>query len=103
MNLTFYEPPMCCPTGVCGPSVDEKLVSLVEQIAELEAKFSDLTVERFMISTNPFKFSENADVFSLIKEKGKDILPITTLNGQIIKSSEYPTMEEMLRHMENLK
>lgn len=100
MNLTFYEPPMCCPTGVCGPSVDGKLVTLVEQIAELEAKFPELTVERFMISTNPFKFRENADVFNMVKADGKGSLPITTVNGEIIKSSEYPTMEEMLKHLE---
>ncbi len=100
MNLTFYEPPMCCPTGVCGPSVDGKLVSLVEQITALEAQFPDLTVDRFMISTNPFKFRENADVYNLIKEQGKEVLPITTVNGKIIKSSDYPTMEEMLQHIE---
>lgn len=100
MNITFYEPPMCCPTGVCGPSVDGKLVKLVEQIAELEAKFDALTVDRYMISTNPFKFRENPDVFKMVQEKGKDALPITTVNGTIIKHAEYPTMEEMLKHLQ---
>ncbi len=100
MNITFYEPPMCCPTGVCGPSVDGKLVTLVEQITELETKFEGLVVERFMISTNPFKFRENPDVFKMVKEAGKTSLPITTVNGKIIKSSEYPTMEEMLKHLQ---
>lgn len=53
-----------------------------------------------MISTNPFKFRENPDVFKMVKEAGKTSLPITTVNGKIIKSSEYPTMEEMLKHLQ---
>jgi hypothetical protein len=26
MKIEIYDPPMCCPSGVCGPSVDPKLV-----------------------------------------------------------------------------
>ncbi len=100
MNITFYEPPMCCPTGVCGPSVDGKLVKLVEQISELESRFDGLKVDRFMISTNPFKFRENPEVMKLVKDEGKTVLPITTINGKVIKHSEYPTMDEMLAHLE---
>ena len=99
MNITFYEPPMCCPTGVCGPSVDGKMVTLVEQIAELEGKFADLSVDRFMISTHPKQFKENEAVFKLVKENGKGVLPITSINGQVVKTSEYPTMQEMLEHL----
>jgi len=96
MNITFYEPPMCCPTGVCGPSVDGKMVTLVEQIAELEGKFEELSVERFMISTHPKEFKANEAVFKLVKEQGKNVLPITSINNEIIKTGEYPTMQEML-------
>ncbi len=100
MNIMFFEPPMCCPTGVCGPSVDGKLVTLVEQIKELEDSFEGLSVDRFMISTHPKKFKENEDVFKLVKEKGKSVLPITKINGEVIKFGAYPTMDEMRKHLE---
>jgi len=100
MNVTFFEPPMCCPTGVCGPSVDGELVLLTEQITHLEASYEGLSVERFMISTHPKKFKENEDVFKLVKEQGKSVLPITKINGKVIKSGGYPTLEEMKSALE---
>jgi hypothetical protein len=31
----------------------------------------------------------------LVKNRGKKILPITTLNGEVIKTRDYPTLEEL--------
>lgn len=30
MKIEIYEPAMCCPTGVCDPTVDTALVKLQE-------------------------------------------------------------------------
>lgn len=30
-----------------------------------------------------------------MKTKGKDRLPVTLLNGEVVKSGEYPTLEEI--------
>lgn len=38
MKIEFFEPPMCCPTGLCGPSPDEKIVKLNENIEILKKK-----------------------------------------------------------------
>jgi phage shock protein A len=95
MIVEFYDPPMCCSTGLCGPSVDESLVKLGENIEQIKKKYEGAKVERYMITQQPMKFKENESVFKLVKEKGRDILPITTLNGNIIKSGSYPTLEEL--------
>ena len=49
--LKIYDPAMCCPTGVCGTSVDTKLVQLANFISSLDkTKFQ---VKRFGLSTEP--------------------------------------------------
>ncbi|WP_432663120.1 arsenite efflux transporter metallochaperone ArsD [Wukongibacter baidiensis] len=95
MKIEFFEPPMCCPTGVCGPSVDEKLVKLMENIEHLKKKYEDIQIERYMITQQPMKFKENEKVYKLVKDNGKKVLPVTTVNGEVIKANEYPTLEEM--------
>ncbi|MFZ5975692.1 MAG: arsenite efflux transporter metallochaperone ArsD [Bacillota bacterium] len=95
MRIEFYEPPMCCATGLCGPSVDESLVKLNENIEYLKKKYTDSLIERYMITQQPLKFKENQDVFQLIKQEGKDILPITTIDGKVIKTKQYPTLEDI--------
>jgi hypothetical protein len=95
VKIEFFEPPMCCPTGICGPSVDERLVKLNENIGILKKKYNNIQVERYMITQQPMKFRENEDIYKLIKEKGRKILPITTINGKIFKTEDYPTLEEM--------
>lgn len=95
MIIEFYDPPMCCSTGLCGTSVDESLVKLGENIEHIKKKYEGAIVERYMITQQPMKFKENESVFKLVKDKGRDILPITTLDGNIIKFGSYPTFEEL--------
>lgn len=97
MKVEFFDPPMCCSTGICGPSVDQKLVKLTEDIAKLKGE--GIEVERYMISQQPLKFRENQEVYDLVKANGKVVLPITTVNGKVIKSKEYPTYEEIKKHI----
>lgn len=95
MKLEFFEPPMCCPTGICGPSVDERLVRIKENIEYLEKKYENLQVQRYMASTHPMKFMTNRNVNKLVKENSTKALPIATLDGEVIKWGDYPTLEEM--------
>ncbi|MCG0276793.1 MAG: arsenite efflux transporter metallochaperone ArsD [Thermosediminibacteraceae bacterium] len=100
MKIEFYEPPMCCPTGLCGPTVDEKLVKLNENIEFLKKKYPGIEIQRYMITQQPLKFKENQSVYKLIQDKGKEALPITTFNGEVIKVGEYPSLEEMEKKIE---
>ncbi|SNR99414.1 Arsenical resistance operon trans-acting repressor ArsD [Anaerovirgula multivorans] len=93
MKVEFFDPPMCCSTGICGPSVDEKLVKVSENIDVLKKR--GIEVERYMISQQPLKFRDNQEVYQLVKEKGKEVLPVTVVNEKVIKYGEYPTLEEI--------
>lgn len=95
MKLEIFEPTMCCPTGICGPSVDEKLVKVGENIEILKGKHEGLDIQRYQPQTHPFVFMGNMTVSSLLQENGQQVLPITVLDGKVIKQGEYPTLEEM--------
>ena len=95
MKIEFFEPPMCCTTGLCGPSVDERLVRLNEDLKRLQGEEPDIIVERYAINQQPFKFRDNADVYKLVTGNGKKILPVTTVDGKVVKTSDYPSYDEM--------
>ena len=95
LKIEFFEPPMCCSTGICGPSVDENLVKISENIQTLKKKHEGALIERYQISQQPGKFKENEAVFNTVKEQGRQVLPITTVNGVIIKTQGYPSLEEI--------
>jgi hypothetical protein len=99
-RLEFFEPPMCCATGLCGPSLDEKLVQLNTDIETLKEKYPDMVIERYMITQQPLKFRDNQAVYSLVKEKGKEVLPITALNGEVFKTHQYPGLAEIEKRIE---
>lgn len=95
MKLEFFEPPMCCSTGLCGPSVDEKLVRLNQDIESLKKKYQGIDIQRYMITQQPMKFRDNQAVYKILQDNGKNVLPITTVNGEVIKTHQYPSIEEI--------
>lgn len=96
--VELYDPPMCCPTGLCGPTLDQTLLDVNEMIAALQA--SGVHVERYQMTSHPQKFINNADVMRLVREKQMAALPITAVRGQIVKVGAYPTLDEVQPHLD---
>lgn len=95
MKIEFFEKPMCCSSGICGPSVDETLVTVQENIKTLQETYINLQVERYQPQTHGLQFMAAKDVTQFVKEEKMKALPITKVNGVIIKKGEYPTLEEI--------
>jgi hypothetical protein len=93
-KIIFYEPAMCCSSGLCGPSPDQALINLQNVLEKVETG-ADVLVERYSITQNPKKFMENPQVIRLIQEKQLKALPITVFDGNIVKVGSYPTLEEL--------
>ncbi|MEX2043829.1 MAG: arsenite efflux transporter metallochaperone ArsD [Opitutus sp.] len=93
MMIQVYDPPMCCPTGVCGPTVDPVLVRFSADAQWLGEQ--GVEVRRFNLSQNPAAFVENELVRSALTEKGEAALPLLLLNGQVIASGKYPERAEL--------
>jgi len=84
---------MCCSTGLCGPNIDPVLVKMNDAVLAL--KKQGVAVERFNIAQQPKDFIANKTVAKLLHKNGKKILPISIVDGEIFKSGEYPSYEEL--------
>jgi hypothetical protein len=45
-------------------------------------------------------FQSNPTIVELIKNQGTQVLPVTTVNGKVVKVKGYPTLEELLEQIE---
>lgn len=91
--VELFDPPMCCPTGLCGPALDQTLLDVSEMIMAVQA--AGTTVERYQMTSHPHKFMNNNEVMRLVREKQMAALPITVVHGQVIKTGAYPTLAEL--------
>jgi len=92
-DVEFFDPPMCCPTGLCGPTLDETLLDVNEMILSLQKE--NLRVERYQMAGTPNAFLNNPEVMRLVREKQMEALPITVVRGRVVKVGTYPTLAEM--------
>jgi hypothetical protein len=90
-TILIYDRPMCCSTGICGPSVDPVLPRFA---ADLETmKNAGHSVERYNLSQQPQAFIENKEIHALISSKGTDVLPVVVVDGRVVSRGIYPSME----------
>jgi hypothetical protein len=91
--VEFFDPPMCCPTGLCGPTLDQTLLDVNEMVLTLQAE--GLKVERYQMTGQPQAFLSNPDVMRLVREQQMAALPIIVVRGQVVKVGAYPTLSEI--------
>ena len=92
-DVEIFDPPMCCPTGLCGPALDQSLLDLNEMIMSLQRE--NLRVERYQMTSHPNAFLSNAEVMKLVREKQMEALPIIVVRGKVIKVGAYPSTDEI--------
>ena len=93
LDVEIFDPPLCCPTGLCGPVLDTTLIDLGEAINTLQA--DGRTVVRHMMTADPQAFMRNREVYQLIRERQLAVLPITVVRGRIVKTDAYASLDEM--------
>lgn len=96
-RVEIFDPPLCCPSGVCGPTIDQTLLDVNEMILALQAE--GVRVERYQMTSHPNVFMSNPEVMRLVREKQMAALPITVVQGRVIKSGVYPTLVEVKSHL----
>ncbi len=92
-TFVVYEPAMCCPTGICGVSVDPELLRMSSVVQQLEK--AGIKTERFNLSSNPQAFIENTAVNKLLMSKGVEVLPVTLIQGEIVETGRYLSNAEL--------
>jgi len=93
MKVEIYDPAMCCSSGLCGPSIDPSWVKMND--AALALIKQGVEVERYNLAQQPKAFMENKRVAELLHKNGKKSLPVTIVNGEVFKTGEYPSYEDI--------
>jgi hypothetical protein len=100
-DVEFFDPPMCCPTGLCGPTLDQTLLDVSEMIVALQRE--NLRVERYQMTSHPNAFLNNVEVMRLVREQQMAALPITVVHGKVIKVGAYPELTEIKANLNGAK
>ena len=91
-KMIIFDPAMCCSTGVCGPGIDPELLRVSTVLNNLQRK--GIVVERYNLTSNPSVFVDNKIINDLLNSDGVDLLPVTIVDNQVMKTKAYPTNEE---------
>ena len=94
-TVEVFDPPMCCSTGVCGPSVDPALATFASDLSWLAEQGA--SVERYNLSQEPKAFAESDLVRELLAERGDEALPAVVVDGELRSSGRFPTRNELAR------
>jgi len=92
-SIEVYDPPMCCPSGVCGPDPDPHLTRFSADLAWLRRK--GVEVRRHSLTQEPLDFAKNADVKRLMTENNGDGLPVIMMDGKVMQHGTYPSRSEL--------
>ena len=94
-QIQVFDPPMCCSTGVCGPSVDPALVRFAADLDWLQA--NGVAAERFNLAQQPGAFAESDVVRTALEEEGNECLPLIVVDGLIVSRAAYPDRDTLAR------
>jgi hypothetical protein len=92
-KLEVFDPPMCCSTGVCGPSVNPALPRLAADLQWL--KDLGVQVERYGLAQQPAAFRDNATVRETLAQEGVECLPLFRIDDVTVSKGVYPTRMQL--------
>jgi len=91
--VRVFDPPMCCATGVCGPSVDPELARFSADVDWL--KKQGVEIQRFNLSQQPGELVAHAVVKEALAARGNECLPLVVIDGRIAVEGAYPSRETL--------
>ena len=94
-EIHVYEPALCCATGVCGPDLDQSLVTFTADVAHVNEAGGQ--VRRHNLANDPQAFVTDDQVRTFMHLTGSEGLPLTAVDGVTVLTGTYPTREQMIR------
>ena len=92
-TIEIFDPAMCCPTGLCGTTIDPNLMRIAVIVDTLNKK--GVNISRHNLKDEPMIYVTNKKVNDLLQSKGVDVLPITLVDEEVAVTGEYPTTRQM--------
>jgi hypothetical protein len=93
-KMQIFETALCCPTGLCGVSVDPELLRITTVLNNLNK--NGIEVNRYNLSNDPQMFIDNKTVNQFLNDKGIEGLPLTLLNEEVVITGRYPSNDEFV-------
>ena len=90
-TLQVFDRPMCCSTGVCGPSVNAVLPRFAADLEWLKSQ--GVIVERYNLAQQPDAFTAHDDVHQALVQGTLKCLPLIRVNGRIVSRGVYPSRD----------
>ena len=97
-TMKIFEPAMCCPTGLCGVSVDPELLRISTVLNTLQQ--NGIEVERYNLTSAPQAFVASKPVTEFLQKFGPDKLPVVLVDDFIVIAGRYPTNDEFTSWLE---
>lgn len=94
-KIEIFDPAMCCSTGICGPGIDQELLRVATTINTLTKKGINIT--RYGLSGEPQAFVDNKKVNEYLMKEDVEVLPLTLVDGEVVKTKQYPTNAEFAK------
>lgn len=91
-HMEIFEQAMCCPTGLCGPSIDPELLRVSTVLDTL--KQHGIDVGRYNLTSAPLKFVQTKAVTDFLQHHGPEDLPLILVDGAVQFAGRYPTNDE---------
>ena len=91
-SIQVYDPPMCCSTGICGPTVDPDVVNFAAALSQLANM--GVQIQRQNLSQKPMAFATNTAVKALLEKEGTSVLPLIFIDGEVYMKGRYPNHDE---------
>lgn len=92
-SLEVFDRPLCCSTGICGPSVDPALVHFAADLDWLRGR--GVEVHRYNLAFEPGTFTQYEDVKEALRVGQVACLPIVRVDGRIVSQGAYPVREQL--------
>jgi hypothetical protein len=92
-DIKIYDPALCCPTGLCGVNIDPELMRIAVVVETLKKK--GIIVERFNLRDHPMVYVDTKVINEALMKETADILPIITVDGEIVIKKAYPTNKQI--------
>jgi len=92
--LRVFDPPMCCSTGVCGPSVNPVLARFAADLNWLKSQ--GVQVEKFNLVQQPDAFAKDSVVEQMLTKVGAECLPLILVDDRVVSQGAYPSREELI-------
>jgi hypothetical protein len=92
-KIEIFDPALCCPTGLCGPSINPDLMRIAAAVEFLRRQ--GVRIVRHNLKDVPQHYVDNLVVNSYLQEHGAEGLPVILLDGKLEIAGKYPTNQQL--------